>query len=527
VDGLEFPLEALLLKPLLAVSAILASAAHFIGVKAGRSSLARGGFAALCGVALLSGMSYFEVGARDSTPHYMNVHDVYHYYMGSKYFDELGYYDLYNATLAADAEDERRLEGVRHVRDLLTHRSVEVDVARAARTQWHRNFSAERWAEFKGDLRFFLSVPQRRGIWSEALTDLGFNPPPFWVVMSRPITDLVATGNTVGMYLLLRMDLLYLAIIFGAIGWAFGAVPCLLSIVVFGTNYFVPYHSVGGAMLRFGWLAALVSSLCLLKRGYPIGAGALLGISALLRIFPALYLLGIVLKGLYEFVFHRRRDTVAIRFVSGFVLATLAGASLSAVALDEPVAAWRAFGKNIAMHDQNWTTHRIGLKHVFTWSGETRVEETTPGAWPNHPRAQNQFAARLLPFRLAVIGVLAGVVCLRFVPRRQHWEAMALGSLFVFLTTSPTRYYYSQLILLVPLLLAGSSALGVPGRREFLGFVALILAMVALYVSEALIGFDYYLQFVNCSILLLFFIALVWLMSGTARNRPASIGAPG
>lgn len=54
--------------------------------------------------------------------------NVYHYYLGSKYFDKLGYTELYAATLAADdlvapelPEGSRTLQSVRVTRDMRTY----------------------------------------------------------------------------------------------------------------------------------------------------------------------------------------------------------------------------------------------------------------------------------------------------------------------------------------------------------------------------------------------------------------------
>ena len=35
---------------------------------------------------------------------YLNAYEFYHYYLGSKYSSEIGYFDLYGATVAADME---------------------------------------------------------------------------------------------------------------------------------------------------------------------------------------------------------------------------------------------------------------------------------------------------------------------------------------------------------------------------------------------------------------------------------------
>ena len=52
----------------------------------------------------------------------MNAHDFYHYYVGSKYSHELGYFDLYECTVLADSQTTRRMEPNWRYRDLRTYR---------------------------------------------------------------------------------------------------------------------------------------------------------------------------------------------------------------------------------------------------------------------------------------------------------------------------------------------------------------------------------------------------------------------
>ena len=45
----------------------------------------------------------------------------YHYYLGAKYFTELGYTDLYDQAIAVDGEGERRFAAIKWVRNLRTY----------------------------------------------------------------------------------------------------------------------------------------------------------------------------------------------------------------------------------------------------------------------------------------------------------------------------------------------------------------------------------------------------------------------
>jgi len=66
---------------------------------------------------------YFEFfNPRVHQPNYYHRHEVYHYYLGSKYFDELGYKRLYECSLVAESETGKRsLQPAREARDLSTN----------------------------------------------------------------------------------------------------------------------------------------------------------------------------------------------------------------------------------------------------------------------------------------------------------------------------------------------------------------------------------------------------------------------
>jgi len=114
------------------------------------------------------------------------VTDVYHYYMGSKYAHEVGYFDMYGAALAADDETGRLYhprDGL--VRDLRTLESVSVDDVLADRDRYRGRFSDERWQEWVGDVSFFK---ERLGpaAWNRILRDRGYNATPTWTMIAIP-----------------------------------------------------------------------------------------------------------------------------------------------------------------------------------------------------------------------------------------------------------------------------------------------------------------------------------------------------
>ncbi|HUH01861.1 MAG TPA: hypothetical protein VML75_07680, partial [Kofleriaceae bacterium] len=79
-------------------------------------------------------------------------YDVTYYYLNSKYFAELGYFELYPAMLIADAEGERQLRKVDEYRDLHTYDVVPRARATEQAARIRARFSPARWTAFRADV---------------------------------------------------------------------------------------------------------------------------------------------------------------------------------------------------------------------------------------------------------------------------------------------------------------------------------------------------------------------------------------
>src|SRR5260370_26756082 len=129
----------------------------------------------LLALGLLGGACWWNLFVLQGGP-YLHVGDAYHYYVGAKYFRELGYTRLYRCTAIADAEDGF-LEDVRRrqVRDLETNvfvlRGTQEILAEPEKCK--RNFSEERWLGFKHDVDFFRSRAPSR-LWADMQVDHGY-----------------------------------------------------------------------------------------------------------------------------------------------------------------------------------------------------------------------------------------------------------------------------------------------------------------------------------------------------------------
>lgn len=82
---------------------------------------------------------------------------VYHtefiiHYLGSKYFDELGYFNLYNALVVADADTINVLPDYQKVRDLKSYHYISKKEIMDNSAYYKALFSPSRWRQFTSDL---------------------------------------------------------------------------------------------------------------------------------------------------------------------------------------------------------------------------------------------------------------------------------------------------------------------------------------------------------------------------------------
>jgi hypothetical protein len=240
---------------------------------------------------------------------YIHTWDTYHYYMGAKYFPEVGYEWLYDCAVVADSEDftGERLQKMREQR-IVTNLRTNVMEKVGENILLHpddcrKHFSPERWQSFKRDVAFFRSrVNDIR--WQEIHHDHGYNATPVWTLLGY----LVANSSPATLNQITAVDLLdplYLVLMAAMLWWAFGPRVFALGLIMLGCNWASRFfYWTGGAMLRHDWLFYTVAVICLFKKGRPFLAGVALAYAALLRLFPGLMLLGPLLAG---FEYARRK----------------------------------------------------------------------------------------------------------------------------------------------------------------------------------------------------------------------------
>lgn len=385
---------------------------------------------------------------------FVNHAEQFHYYLGSKYYPELGYDGLYAASLAAQAaltpDGSQRGGSIRDLRtnELRSTRELIPQVREVA-----ARFSAERWNSFVSDHRYFVeSTPY--GAMHRFRKDHGFNATPAWTSVARALTSKTSLSPVTSI-LVGCLDVLLLVSMFFLIrrtfGWRITCISLALCGLCFGWRYFYV-----GAFMRLDWLAAAVAGFCLLERGRPALAGAAIGYATAMRIFPVLLLAGPAILALKAFI-RGERPRWPLSLAAGFA-ATLLLLIVAGGLTPRGFGAWIEFFHNIQLHQDLNPATRVGLdalirsdpialiQNLLSWDPQWPqpiIEEITAPRWFSHRVLQ---LAMLLFFGAAVWNA--------------SLSAAAVMGMVVIFTVTPVGMYYWILLLAMPLARGSTAWLG-------------------------------------------------------------------
>src|ERR1700741_880488 len=320
--ALDGPLLVDLAKGLIAASAVAAGVYERHRSRSGRALADRAKRRAAAGLAAAAIVAYFA-GAAYSYRGLFHAWDQYHYFVGSKYFRELGYGGLYRCTTVALDEGGFRAE-VRApgtlIRNLgVDNRLIPAADALAAPEECRSRFSAERWLWFVADVRFFRQSAGAAN-WERIQRDHGYNAPPVWTLVGGSLASL-APASAPWQRALAALDVALVLAGFLVIRRAFGWRVASLAAVFWGCQAFSSYFWTGGAFLRQDWLFFLILTVCLARRRCYVAAGAALAVASLLRVFPVLLLIGPLAMAGWSVWRRPKVPPAAMRFAAGGGLA--------------------------------------------------------------------------------------------------------------------------------------------------------------------------------------------------------------
>lgn len=363
--------------------------------------------------------------------------DLFHTVIGAKYFDELGYTGLYQCSYALDREGAKRFPTLKSMRDLARDRIVKTSEALEG-NDCSRRFSPERKQQINDDLMFFNAIASRSR-WHQLFNDKGFNGTPFYAALCQAI---IPKGPLTlpSLYALASIDLVLIAMAFAVAWFAFGAELTLLATLFFFVNFPNNYAHMGGSLLRFDYVAALIAGLSLLKLKRPVLAAVLLTYAAFERVYPVLFIVGLVLHMAYEAKVRRHISQDTRRFVLTVLVASVACATFSL--LPGGVSAWRDWLDNMLVHTRISAGLRMGFQHLFMLDGNLMSEQGFVGY-----AAKAKHLAQLKPlYFVCVLVMLAPTVWLVRRLSRLDFANYFLVLTF-FLLIVATRYYYALLVL--------------------------------------------------------------------------------
>jgi len=382
--------------------------------------------------------------------------DTFHYYVGAKYFKELGFERMYECVAVADHESpdpalRRRVE-LRKITNLRTNDLETTTEILKHPERCKDHFTAERWDAFKVDIEYWrrTEAPKR---WDDTSTDHGYNATPVWGILGTilsntgPATDAQVNG-------LLAFDPVYYVAMIAMIWWAFGWRVTAVALTVFATNFGNRFYWTGGAFLRWDWLFYTTAVVCFLRKEKPFLAGLALGYATLLRVFPGFMAFGPLIALGIHIVRERRlipTDLVGRKYVRLFAGAAVAFAVLIPVSFttSDGVRSYQEFVKNSIKHKETPLTNYMGLRTVVAYRpstvGRLMKDNRLTDPWEPWKQARLNGYKTMRPVFYAIVlfwMVLMGFASLRHEP----WVIAALGITFIPITTELTCYYYAFII---------------------------------------------------------------------------------
>lgn len=402
--------------------------------------------------------------------HGIHVHEFFHYYLGAKYFPELGYHALYECAVAAATEKNPGEAARPHeIRDLRhVERRIQVVPARSLEGCRAR-FTPERWASFGRDTAFLKQrmTPER---WARVLTDQGLNASPVWLIAGHSLAEWVPTEpDALRRYA--RLDLVILAIGFAAVGLAFGLDGLSLAMLAWAANPLGGYGWVGDTPLRQLWFGALLVGLSLLRRGRYGAAAIFLATSSLARLFPIFFPLGYAARQARCWIAERRPAPGFVRFVLVGSASGLLLIALSIPATGRGVAVIGEFVDEMSSYSTLTGRNSMGLQALLTYSTTPVPPRLVAGQLEVLEADQITHAQRTFRSRRPIYWAGLGLMLLlywRALSRAEDWEAACLGFVLVLVLTQAASYYMTCTV--------GAALLGT--RRPRIA-IALLGALVA------------------------------------------------
>jgi len=434
--------------------------------------------------------------------------NVFHYYVGSKYFAELSYFDLYGATLAADDDfaARRKARGKKphdrwgKIEKARDQRDYRVKKRERITSEFDRSIiSEERLRQLGADSRFIGKYMGFRSPgWKQAFQDLGYNPAPAWTVVGTPVSSLVP-AKWPHFWLIVNSDVPLYVAAFLLLWWAFGLrIASVMAIWLCSAQ--INEARFTGGFLQYDWMCTTLASVALYQRGWHKSSGVVLSWAAMTRAFPGVLVFGLGLQAVLALVGLRGTERTQgpglphkgpfaripkgqWNFLLAFTLAcgTLFGAShLTGRGADTWVEWADKIGRHSELHAVT-SNMRIGL-------GRLVIHKPRPNKyWGEARGSKREKLDQGEPRKKLYQGVGLVLLLLAVAGRRRDLDAIVLMLFLPFLLWVTSRYYASVWALLFVL---GTAPRGSP-REGFTTWAGLVAGSVLLLLNATFYGWEY------------------------------------
>lgn len=396
---------------------------------------------ALAAVALFAFTNFGEARGGGTMVH---TWEQFHFYMGAKYLREVGWFDLYKASLIADRETVNRLRDQQTIREIHNFELIPASSALLETDRVKGQFSAQRWESFKTDWVTWARMPMD---WNGVLNDHGNSNSPAWAIIATPLSNVLPLTRA-SQLAISGLDILLMVIL----GWmlirTFGVKVACVAIVIFASTP-ISFDYLAGSFLRWDWLFAVGMSACFLKRGRYAIAGAFLGYAVATKLFPLFFGVALLFHWLFVWQRERKVDRRWFRFVGGGAAALAVSVLVSSAMLGTP-RVWLDYKERIAVAQvEKFYSIQYSLRTVYLQVAASRWPEFRNGWFFPNEIKQARGDVDLKDYRVGFfIAQLLFTAFIAMLARKgDEISALLLGPLLVFTWLVVNMYYWNMLAL--------------------------------------------------------------------------------
>lgn len=434
---------------------------------------------------------------------------IFHYYIGAKYIKELGYFNLYSCAYDVNKD---AWQPIKSARDLRSYKIIPIKNLPKCPLE---NFTTERFREFVHDTRF-IAGRAPVNYWSNAITDKGFNAPPFWAAFGGIIAGIIPLNNTTYIFLF-NLDLLFVGIAAGFIWYGAGRRVGLITLAL-AFLYFGTLNIIASNFMQYAWFPLLAGAFVFWnKKKYRL-SGVLLGFSAGLQVFPGFFALPVFFVFIISVI---RNQKKVLKTSSAFIFAFLV-ILIFCVFVGSfyagGVSIWDQWNKKITIQRNyiNGEIFNIGFPNLAAtiFTNDYSNSDTYSQEYIHTINRNKAVEKYITPITIVIIILTLAISYVLY--RSKKIQPLAYGYFLMYILTTLSPYYYLTLALL-PFVFWKNS---IPVKRfSSMGTVILFGLHLVIFRNGGYVVFNYSTHLISKLSIFIFFVSLLCLLFFETRKK--------